>query len=353
MVNTVNIGTLKIGPKYPVRIKGMLKTSISKREALLEEANTLVKEGAEAIRVAIKYPHESQILKYLKSKIRVPFVADIHFNYKLAIEAIECGFDGIRLNPLNITKEPQIKEVVKFAKKNGVHIRVGVNSGGFRQRLDEKNLAKNMVNSALNFIKILEKEDFFNISVSLKASNIQTTILANRLFALRSKYPLHLGITATGPFLEGVIKSSLGIGILLEEGIGNILRVSLTGPSFWEIKIAKFILQFLGLRYFEPEIVSCPTCSRCSVDLVKIVEDFYKKLDELKSSSIKLPKKIAIMGCEVNGPGEAIFADIGIAFGNKRGVIFKKNKILCSDTVDNLAKKFIKILEEDNGYKRN
>ncbi|MCM8820250.1 MAG: flavodoxin-dependent (E)-4-hydroxy-3-methylbut-2-enyl-diphosphate synthase, partial [Candidatus Omnitrophica bacterium] len=167
MVNTVNIGTLKIGAQYPVRIKGMLKTSISKKETLLEEATTLVKEGAEAIRMAIKYPNESQILKYLKSKIKVPFVADIHFNYKLAIEAIECGFDGIRLNPLNITKEPQIKEILKFAKKYGVHIRVGVNSGGFRQRKDEQNLAKNMVDIALDFIKILEREDFFNISVSL------------------------------------------------------------------------------------------------------------------------------------------------------------------------------------------
>jgi len=340
MTKPVTIGNIKIGSKYPIRIKGMLKKSLSNKDALLKEALDLKKEGADIIRVAIKNRDDSNILSYLKKNLDIPFVADIHFNYKLALEAIDAGFDGIRLNPLNIKDINGIREVIKKAKTKKTHIRVGINSGGFKKRLSKEKLANEMVKNALEFIKLLEKEEFQNISVSLKASDVSTTILANRILSKKTDYPIHLGVTATGTFLEGIVKSVLGIGILLNEGIGNILRVSLTSDSVLEIKIAKFILQALNLRYFSPEIISCPTCSRTQVDLIKIVNEFQNRLDFLSSSN--LPKKIAIMGCEVNGPGEASVADIGIAFGNKRAILFKKGKIVRVLKEDNLIEEFLK-----------
>ena len=343
MTKTAHIGNLKIGSKYPVRIKGMLKGSLEDKPALLEEAKGLENEGAEAIRVAVKQPDESQIVHYLKKHIKVPLVADIHFNYRLALEAIENGFDAIRLNPLNIRRTNEIQEVARKAQKAKNSIRVGVNSGGFKKDFSsDMEHAKAMVKSVIDFIRILEREDFFNITVSLKASTIRATILANRLFAKKSEYPLHLGVTATGPFLEGVVKSSMGIGVLLEEGIGNIIRVSLTAPSFWEIRIAKFIAQFLNMRKFGPELISCPTCSRCQVDLIKIVDNFQKEIKRLHENGQLLPSKIALMGCEVNGPGEAYQADIGVAFGKNKGIIFKKNKILGSVSEENLVPELLK-----------
>jgi len=340
MTKIAKIGNIKIGSEYPIRIKGMLKKNLTDREAILKEALDLEKEGAEIIRIAVKDRNNIGILNYLKKSISAPLVADIHFNYKLALESIEAGFDGIRLNPLNIKDTNGIREVIKKAKAKKTHIRVGINSGGFKKRLSKEKLANEMVKNALEFIKLLEKEKFQNISISLKASDVNTTILANRILSKKTDYPIHLGVTATGTFLEGIVKSVLGIGILLNEGIGNILRVSLTSDSILEIKVAKFILQALNLRYFSPEIISCPTCSRTQVDLIRIVNEFQKKLNSLSNSN--LPKKIAIMGCEVNGPGEASFADIGIAFGNKRAILFKKGKILRVLKEDNLIEEFLK-----------
>jgi len=340
MTKIAKIGNIKIGSEYPIRIKGMLKKNLTDREAILKEALDLEKEGAEIIRIAVKDRNNIGILNYLKKSISAPLVADIHFNYKLALESIEAGFDGIRLNPLNIKDTNGIREVIRKAKAKKTHIRVGINSGGFKKRLSKEKLANEMVKNALEFIKLLEKEKFQNISISLKASDVNTTILANRILSKKTDYPIHLGVTATGTFLEGIVKSVLGIGILLNEGIGNILRVSLTSDSILEIKVAKFILQALNLRYFSPEIISCPTCSRTQVDLIRIVNEFQKKLNSLSNSN--LPKKIAIMGCEVNGPGEASFADIGIAFGNKRAILFKKGKILRVLKEDNLIEEFLK-----------
>lgn len=307
----------------------MLKGSLADRSGLLAEARALAAEGAEAIRIAVKRPGEAAIAQYLKKYIEVPLVADIHFNYKLALEAIENGFDAIRLNPLNLTKQAEIKEVIDAAKRADISVRVGINSGGFKKDFSsEQALAAAMVSSALAFLKILERRDFSNITVSLKASTIRATTLANRLFAKKSDYPLHLGITATGPYQEAVVKSSIGIGGLLSQGLGSVIRVSLTAPSYLEIRIAKYILQALNLRSFGPQIISCPTCSRCQVDLIKIVNDFQKEALTLHQEGYTLPEKIAIMGCEVNGPGEARQADIGVAFGKRRGVVFKKDKIV-------------------------
>ena len=323
----VRIGNLSLGANNPVRIKGMLKASTRNSERLLKEAKRLEKEGTEAIRVAVKNKKDTQLATYLKKKISIPLVADIHFNYRLALLSINGGFDGIRLNPLNIYRQGQVREVVKEAKEAKISIRVGVNSGGFKKSFhSEHDLAYQMVKIVTQYLRIFEREGFFDTIVSLKGSSVYSTVLANREFSKRFDYPLHIGITATGPFLEGAVKSSLGVGILLSEGIGDVIRISLTAPSFWEIRVAKYILQFLGLRKFFCEVISCPTCSRCEVNLVKIVNRFKKNINKLPESN--LLGRVAIMGCVVNGPGEAYQADMGVAFGKKRAVIFRKDNIL-------------------------
>lgn len=325
MSKQVRIGKLKIGGKNPVRIKGMLKSSISEPKKLIREAKSLEKEGAEAIRVAVRKTEDTKIFKALKKHISVPLVADIHFYPKLALSAIEEGFEGIRLNPLNIPKKKDVREIGKLAKKYNVSIRVGVNSGGFKKDFTSQGLAKEMVKKALDYISVLEEADFFDIMVSIKAADVVSTIAANEMLSKKCNYPLHLGITATGLFSEGITRSAAGLGNLLYKGIGDVIRVSLTAPSFWEIRVAKYILQSLNLRKFGPEIISCPTCSRCEVDLVSIVNRFKRSLGDLH---LDKPLRIALMGCVVNGPGEAYQADIGVAFGKHKAVIFRKNKIL-------------------------
>lgn len=319
-----------------MRIKGMLKTPYSDIKGLIQEARHLEKEGAEALRVAVRKEEDAAIAKIIKKEIKVPLVADIHFHYKTALAAVTNGFDGIRLNPLNIYKTEEVRQVVKEAKIHKIPIRVGVNSGGFKKGFSSSRaLAGQMVVSAGRYIRILEKESFFDIMVSLKGSDTASTIIANEQFSKEYNYPLHLGITATGSYLAGVVKSSIGLGGLLSKGIGNIIRVSLTAPSFLEIRVAKYILQALNLRKYGPEIVSCPTCSRCEVKLIDIVEKFGR---ELTDSGISAPIRIALMGCVVNGPGEARQADIGAAFGKKKAVIFKKDKILRYSNENNIIK---------------
>ena len=348
----VKIGNVKCGGGNPVVIKSMLKNSPKQFPALLREAKSLEKEGAQAIRMAVKEKNDISAFKKLKEKVKVPFVADIHFDYKMALAAIAAGFSAIRLNPLNLYAKNKVKQVIKEAKKAGISVRVGVNSGGLKENFkNDTALARRMVKAAYDYIKILEKENFFDIMVSLKASTVNATILANEFFSAKFPYPLHLGVTASGPFLEGVVKSSLGIGYLLRKGIGDLVRVSLTGSSYLEVRVAKYILQGLGRNKFYPEIISCPTCSRCSVDLIKMVDKF-KKITEKNKEGINFPSKIAVMGCIVNGPGEAYQADIGIAFGNKKGAIFKKDKILKRVGAEKALEEFVQKIGEIYGYKR-
>lgn len=318
----------------------MIKTSSPDIEKTIEEARLLEKEGVEAIRVAVKDERATGIAIILKRKIKIPLVADIHFNYRLALLSIEKGFDSIRLNPLNIPKGDQVRQVVRQAKKNKISIRIGVNSGGFKKDFSSpKLLAHEMLGKTRNYLKIFEKEGFFDIMVSLKGSDALSTKIANELFAKEFNYPLHLGVTATGPFLCGIVKSSIAIGELLSQGIGNVIRVSLTAPSFWEIRVAKYILEALNLRKFGPQVISCPTCSRCEVDLINIVD---KLQNALEKSEIKKPLHIALMGCAVNGPGEAYQADIGAAFGRKKAVIFRKDKILGRSNEKNIINDLLK-----------
>ncbi len=340
MSKTAKIGDLAVGGKNPVRIKGMLKTPIQDTKNLIKEAKRLEKEGAEAIRIAVREKSDALAAKALKKYISLPLVADIHFHASLAFWAIDQGFEGIRLNPLNIYKIKEVKAIARAAKEAGVSIRVGVNSGGFKRDFSSPGaLAGAMVKKVEDYLKVLERENFFDIMVSLKGSDVLSTIAANELFARRHNYPIHLGITATGPFLEGITKSSLGLGSLLQQGLGGIIRVSLTAPSFWEIRVAKYILQALNLRQFGPEIISCPTCSRCEVDLIGIVDKFKQAL---KKEKIKRHLRIAIMGCVVNGPGEARQADIGAAFGKQKAVIFKKDKILSHSSEKKVVADLIK-----------
>ncbi len=343
----VKIGELKLGGNNPVRIKAMLKTSTRDVKNLLKEARQLKEEGAEAIRLAVREEKDAPLVKLLKKEVGLPFVADVHFNYRCALSAIAEGFDAVRLNPLNIYKKDQVKEVVREAKARGISLRVGVNSGGFKRKFKHsQELARAMVESLAGYIKILEALKFFDIMVSLKGRDVMSTIWANRLFAQKFNYPLHLGVTATGSFLEGTVKSSIGLGVLLQDGIGDIIRVSLTAPSFWEVRLAKEILQALKIRQFGPQIISCPTCSRCEVNLIDIVDKFKKRL---QASNFKEPREIALMGCVVNGPGEAMQADIGAAFGKTKAVIFQDGKIVKQTTQDKVIEDLLKGVKY--GYK--
>ncbi|MFH1854667.1 MAG: flavodoxin-dependent (E)-4-hydroxy-3-methylbut-2-enyl-diphosphate synthase [Candidatus Omnitrophota bacterium] len=335
MTKQIKVGKVKIGGGAPITVQSMTKTDTRDIRATVRQIKELEAAGCELVRVAVKDFQAATAIKKIKRKIKIPLIADIHFDYRLAIAAIENGADKIRLNPGNIHKEEQIIEVIRLAKKKKVPIRVGLNSGSVIKIPSSYPLLKgrgirvggnDLVREALDYIKVLEKARFYDIIVSLKTSSVLTTIEAYREFSKVSRYPLHLGVTAAGPVASGLVKSSLGIGILLREGIGDTIRVSLTGHPCEEVIAAKNILQALELRKFGPEIISCPTCGRCQVDLQGIV----KKIAFSLQSSVFSQKalKIAIMGCEVNGPGEAKEADIGIAFGKGAGVLFKKGKII-------------------------
>lgn len=325
----VNIGNVKIGGRAPISIQSMTKTPTLDVAKTVKQINELQAAGCEIIRIALKDEKSAHALRDIKKKIKLPLVADIHFNYKLALIAIESGADAIRLNPGNIKNSTQIKEILKQAKKKKIPIRIGVNSGSL-------NTPESMGKGVLKYLKIFEQNKFRDIIISLKSSSVIDTIEANKKIARLVDYPIHLGITAAGLPQEGMIKSAVGIGSLLLDGIGDTIRVSLTGEPRDEVTAAKSILQSLGLRKFGPKVISCPTCGRCQVDLAGIVKELERKL------STKKPVTIAVMGCEVNGPGEARVADIGIAAGRGRGVLFKKGKIIKrieeKDFVDEVVK---------------
>ncbi|MDI6758359.1 MAG: flavodoxin-dependent (E)-4-hydroxy-3-methylbut-2-enyl-diphosphate synthase [Candidatus Omnitrophota bacterium] len=338
----IKIGNIKIGANNPIAIQSMAKAKTSCIEKTVKQLKELEDAGCEIARLAIKDSSDARSIKRIKTLINLPIVADIHFNWRLAIEAIDNGADKIRLNPGNIYNKKQIKEVATAAKINCVPIRVGVNSGSLLVRRLAGSMARRpeagkMVKSAMDYIKVLEDFRFYNIVVSLKGSNIYDTIKAYQEIIKFCDYPLHLGVTATGFSYSGAIKSAIALGVLLKEGIGDTIRVSLTDTPAQEVKAAKAILESLGLRCFGPEIISCPTCGRCEVDLIKIVKELENRLIGFPVSQLAgltgtpahrhtgIPK-VALMGCEVNGPGEAKQADIGIAFGRKDGLLFSKGK---------------------------
>ncbi|MFH1778574.1 MAG: flavodoxin-dependent (E)-4-hydroxy-3-methylbut-2-enyl-diphosphate synthase [Candidatus Omnitrophota bacterium] len=328
---TINLGGVKIGSGHPISVQSMTKTKTLDVKATVAQIKRLQRAGCEIIRIAIKDRPSCDAIPEIRKKIDIPLEADIHFDYRLALKSMECGADGIRLNPGNIYKVEQVKEVVRLASKKRIPIRVGVNSGSVKipkgKVIPKDKFPELMVKAALDYIKIMERLDFYDIMVSLKASDVLETIEAYRRMASVCDYPFHLGVTAAGPSVKGTVKSSLGIGILLMEGIGDTLRVSLTEDPVDEVYVAKEILQSLGLRSFGPDIISCPTCGRTEVDIIKITNEIEDKLSQIKDEDGRLSKlRVAIMGCVVNGPGEAKEADLGIAAGKGSGLLFAKGK---------------------------
>jgi (E)-4-hydroxy-3-methylbut-2-enyl-diphosphate synthase len=340
----IRIGNVFIGGNNPIAIQSMVKVKTARIEETIKQVRELEDYGCDIVRFAIKDIQDAKALRKIKGLIGLPIVADIHFNWRLALAAIDNGADKIRLNPGNIYKKDQIRAIAKAAKLAGIPIRVGLNSGSLpvtsHQSLVTGNTAQVMTKAALDYIRILEKCGFYDIVVSLKGSNLFDTIEAYQKMSKLCGYPFHLGVTASGALSSGTIKSSIAIGSLLLRGIGDTIRVSLTAEPCEEVKVAMSILEALGLRRCGPEIISCPTCGRCEVDLVRIVKELENKLatghrpqatdKNCLSSTVdrRAQLKLAVMGCVVNGPGEAKEADIGVAFGKKGGLLFKNGKAI-------------------------
>jgi (E)-4-hydroxy-3-methylbut-2-enyl-diphosphate synthase len=329
---SIKIGSLYIGSSSPVAIQSMTKTFTKDVQDTLKQIKILEKVGCEIVRLAVKDFQDARAIKKIKRFSKIPLVADIHFDWRLAILAIEHGIDKIRLNPGNIHKREDLKKIIDAAKDADIPIRIGANSGslkGLKQGAGKtRNISQIMVKEVMNYLKTFEGVGFYNLVISLKASNIFDTVDAYRKMSQLCDYPFHLGLTASGAPPEGMVKSSMAIGALLLEGIGDTIRVSLTEKPEAEVRVAKSILENLGLRHFGPKIISCPTCGRCEVNLIRVVKDLDKKLSSLNCKLKNNRSTIAVMGCIVNGPGEASEADIGIAFGKKEGLLFKKGKPL-------------------------
>lgn len=324
----VKLQGLSIGGGAPISVQSMTKTDTRNIEATVLQIKKLEEIGCEIIRVAVPDMESAKVLGLIKKQIDIPLVADIHFDYRLALEAIAQGVDKLRINPGNIKQKDKIVKIVEKAKERNIPIRIGVNSGSVDKKRFGRVTTVSLVESALEHIKILEELDFFDIVISLKATDVPMTIEAYKLMADKVDYPFHIGITEAGLSWSGSIKSAVGIGSLLAQGLGDTIRVSLTGDPQDEVKVGYEILKALQLRHFGHELISCPTCARCEIDLIKIATAVEKQISNLPLVSHHLPLKIAIMGCVVNGPGEASEADIGIAGGKGGGLVFKKGKII-------------------------
>ncbi len=322
----IHLGTIQIGGGAPVSVQAMTKTDTRNTMQTVRQIRRLERAGCDIVRVAVPDREAARNLASIKRAISIPLVADIHFDYRLALEALRQGVDGLRINPGNIGGADRVKAVVEAARERGVPIRIGVNTGSLSRRIlkaYKHPTPEAMVESALEHIRLLEKLRFYDIKVSLKSSDLMETVRAYRLLHRTVRYPLHLGITAAGPTFSGTVKSSIGIGMLLAEGIGDTIRVSLTGSPVEEVRVGREILKALKLRPRGPEIISCPTCGRCRIDLIGMAQTIERELAGLHSDLT-----IAVMGCAVNGPGEAREADLGIAGGTRGGILFKKGKVV-------------------------
>ena len=322
----IKVGEVKIGGMAPVAVQSMTNTFTQDIASTVSQIRRLEEAGCEIIRVAVPDEEAAKAIKPIKEKISIPIIADIHFDFRLAIASARAGADGLRINPGNIGSVKKVKAVVECAKELNIPIRIGVNSGSLEKDILKKYngaSAEAMVESAVRHIELLKSLDFHQIKVSIKASDVHRTVEAYRLLSSKTNLPLHVGVTEAGALFPGIVKSSLGIGMLLAEGIGDTIRVSLTRDPVEEVRVGFEILKALDIRRRGPEIISCPTCGRCKIALFDIVKQVDKAL--LTSS---LDIKIAIMGCIVNGPGEAKEADIGIAGGDGKGILFKKGRVI-------------------------
>lgn len=322
----VCIGNKKIGGGNPILIQSMTNTRTEDVGATVEQIKRLEAAGCEIIRSTVPTIEAAKAIKEIKKQIHIPIVADIHFDYKMAIAAMENGADKIRINPGNIGSRDKVAEVVRVAKERNIPIRVGVNSGSLEKNLIEKYggvTAEGLVESALDKVKLIEDMDYDNLVISIKSSDVMMCVKAHEILAEQTNYPLHVGITESGTIMSGNIKSGIGLGIILNKGIGDTIRVSLTTDPIEEIRSAKLILRTLGLRKGGIEVVSCPTCGRTRIDIISLASQV-----EQMVADIPLDIKVAVMGCAVNGPGEAKEADIGIAGGDGEGLLIKKGEII-------------------------
>lgn len=342
----INIGGTVIGGIQPIAIQSMCNTKTEDVAATVAQIKRLEAEGCDIIRCAVPTMEAALALKSIREQIDIPLVADIHFDYRLAIAAIENGADKIRINPGNIGSRDRVQAVVDAAKRYSVPIRVGVNSGSLEKEIVAEYggvTAEGLAKSALGQVKMLEDMDFYNMVISIKSSDVMMSVRAHELIADKTDYPLHVGITETGSVIAGNIKSAMGIGIILNEGIGDTIRVSLTADPVEEVRSAKLILRNLGLRKGGINVVSCPTCGRTRIDLIGLAGQVEKL-----AANYDLDIKVAVMGCAVNGPGEAREADLGIAGGNGEGLVFKKGEIIKKVPEDKLLEALKEQLE---GYK--
>ena len=345
---TVSVGKVLIGHGHPIAVQSMTNTDTRDIGKTIKQIKTLSRLGCELIRVAVPDGEAAQAIKGIVEKSPLPVIADIHFDHRLALQAMKAGAAGIRINPGNIGTRPKVIRVIEEARDRGVCIRIGVNAGSLEKDLQgkgEEHLAEAMVTSALRHIELFEQFNFINLKISLKASDVLQTIRAYQGLAPKVPYPFHLGVTEAGTLISGTIKSALGIGLLLYQGIGDTLRVSLTAPPQEEIRVAFELLRNLKLRERGVEIISCPTCGRCRIDLIPLVRQVEKAVRKVTT-----PLKVAIMGCVVNGPGEAREADIGIAGGKGQGMLFARGRLVRrikeADLVASLLKEIEKMVQE-------
>jgi (E)-4-hydroxy-3-methylbut-2-enyl-diphosphate synthase len=327
MKKEIFIGNVGIGGNHPVSIQSMTSTDTKDIAATLSQVRALKDAGCRIIRVAVPDKESLQPLAAIIKQSPLPIVADIHFDARLALGAIDAGAHGIRINPGNIGSKEKVREILKAANEHGIPIRIGVNSGSIEKKYwsSDRSRAEVMAASVMDKIKFFEDNDFFNIKISVKSSDVKETVRAYRMIDASCDYPLHLGITEAGTFFSGTVKSAVGIGSLLLDGIGDTIRVSLTDNPVEEIRVAREILKAVGMWEQGIEVISCPTCSRTTVDLISLVKEAEEKLSVLNPSRKIV---VAIMGCEVNGPGEARDADLGIAFSQKHGYIFREGKMI-------------------------
>ena len=340
----IRVGNISIGGDAPITVQSMTNTDTRDAAATISQIRRLEEAGCDIVRVAVPDSEAAEAVKAIKKASVIPVVADIHFDYRLALECIKNGVDKIRLNPGNIGSRDRVSKVVEAARAAGIPIRIGVNSGSVEKHILEKYngvTPEGMVESALGHAEILEDLGFEEIAFSIKASSVTQTIAAYRLMSQKSRYPLHIGVTEAGTLFRGTVKSSVGLGCLLSEGIGDTLRVSLTGDPVEEIKVGREILRALDIEKGGLEIVSCPTCGRCRIDLVNIAELLDKKLKDVKKNI-----KIAVMGCAVNGPGEAREADIGIAGGDGEALLFRKGEIIRKIPQDRIIEELMAEIEK-------
>lgn len=341
----VSVGNVKIGGNNPISVQSMTTTDTRDAESTIAQIKRLEAVGCDIVRVAVPDMEAAKNIGKIKAGVNIPVIADIHFDHRLALEAIEQGVDGVRINPGNIGSIEKVKAVVEKCKERNLKIRIGVNGGSLEKELLAKYgsaTAEALVESALGHIKILEDLDFYNIVISLKSSDIYKTLEAYELISKKVDYPLHIGITESGSVKKGTIKSSIGVGALLLKGIGDTMRISLTGDPTEEIIVGKEILRSLDLLNDKIKVISCPTCGRCNIDLINTVNEVEGKISDINKNIT-----VAIMGCAVNGPGEAREADIGIAGGKGEGLLFKKGEIVRKINGDRLVEE---LLEEIDKY---